>query len=564
VGRLTRTAREAGHGDEGFTLVEILTSIALLGTVMAAMGPFFVRSIRSISSQRSAQAAVELADTAMEQVRSLRGSALVAGRGQVRSTAQWNAAPAAMTAYKNSMKLMWDTTLSATDPSGDNAAIPTISQTLSAAGTKYTRTTYVGACEIYTAPGATAGCVAPWATPPAAASDDQQFFRVVVLVQWSDSSCKDGISPVGTCSFVATTLISRGEEPTFDVHRPPPVVTSTAATFYKGVAGTYQLEVDGGDLPLTWNLNSGPAGMTVNGGGRISWTPGSAGSFTAKVTVTDKSLRSDTKDIAVTVLTPLTLSVSKPAPKYHVGEVAGLTLTPSGGTAPFAFTAPNLPPGTMLDPATGAITGNPDTAGSYPVTGGVTDSKGGTAQTSFTVTVYPAVAVAAIADQTVPLGSAVGVTAAGSGGGTPLSYSATGLPVGVTINSSTGALVGAAGVAGRYLPTVTVTDGLGGSGGTATTTFALTVTSSLNFTSPNPAAPDQTDESGKNTKLKFTTDGTLPVINVTGLPPGLTFDALNNEVSGKPTTPGVYTVTATATTALPPDSTTLVFRWTIT
>ncbi len=84
--------------DDGFTLVEVLTSLALLTIFMAAIGTFFIGSIRSISRQSAAQAAAQLADSAFEQVRSIRGSSLLAGRGQAKSAAQWNSAPAQVAA----------------------------------------------------------------------------------------------------------------------------------------------------------------------------------------------------------------------------------------------------------------------------------------------------------------------------------------------------------------------------------------------------------------------------------------------------------------------------------
>jgi Putative Ig domain len=47
------------------------------------------------------------------------------------------------------------------------------------------------------------------------------------------------------------------------------------------------------------------------------------------------------------------------------------------------------------------------------------------------------------------------------------------------------------------------------------------------------------------------------------LPPGLTYDTLTKTISGTPTTPGVYTVTMTASNLLPPATSRYSFLWTI-
>ena len=61
----------------------------------------------------------------------------------------------------------------------------------------------------------------------------------------------------------------------------------------------------------------------------------------------------------------------------------------SGGTSPYTFsiTGGGLPAGVNL--AGGVISGNPTTAGTYPLTLGVTDAGGATASANVTLTVRP-------------------------------------------------------------------------------------------------------------------------------------------------------------------------------
>ncbi|MEU6075378.1 S8 family peptidase [Micromonospora sp. NPDC047074] len=77
-------------------------------------------------------------------------------------------------------------------------------------------------------------------------------------------------------------------------------------------------------------------------------------------------------------------------------------------------------------------------------------------------------------NRTSVVGQAVDVQVQGSGGTTPYTWSASGLPAGLTIGASTGRITGSAATAGTSTVTVTLTDA---AGRTATATFTWTVTS---------------------------------------------------------------------------------------
>ena len=548
------------RSDEGTTLVEVLVALAVISTVMAALGTFFINSFLTVNQQRSQQGAAELANAAMEQIRALKGSSLMTGRGQLKSTTQWNAAPAVVTPYLATSKLTWDPLI--TDPTstlGDDAAVPTATQSMTVEKTAYARTIYVGACDIYTT--TSTDCVVPRATAPADTTTDLLFFRVVVLVTWRAQNC-----PAGACSFVATTLIARGSEPVFDFHRPSPVIRTTSATFYQGVAVSFPIDSSGGQLPNTWTVSARPTGLTVTPAGLVSGTPTVVGSTLSMVVVTDKLGRSDTENITWTVVLPPALTMPANA-QNHVGETVALAATATGGVTPFAYSIAGQAAGLTINTATGAITGSVTTPGTYTATVTATDANSQKVTGTYTHTVYPALLLAGIADQQVALGTTVTATASASGGDSRYTYSATGLPLGVLINSSTGVISGLPTVPGRYLPTVTVTDGLGGR---AATSFALVVTStsSLVFTSPALGGADQTGTVGTPVNLPVTTNGGLlglsPVMTVTGLPPGLTYNAASQKITGKPTAAGTYVVTAVATNVLPPQSSNLTFLWTVT
>ena len=82
-------------------------------------------------------------------------------------------------------------------------------------------------------------------------------------------------------------------------------------------------------------------------------------------------------------------SVQCPPNRSDVSGLGIPNVSPSitGGTGPFAWAAANLPPGIVMDPSTGNMTGGPTTAGVYNVIVGVTDDTGSTVSCQFEWTI---------------------------------------------------------------------------------------------------------------------------------------------------------------------------------
>jgi large repetitive protein len=151
-------------------------------------------------------------------------------------------------------------------------------------------------------------------------------------------------------------------------------------------------------------------------------------------------------------------------------------------------------------------------------------------------------------------------------GGAPVTYSAVGLPNGLTINPTTGVITGtvAYDAAGPHVVTITVTKG------TLTTSDSFNWTILERNTAPTITAPDRTNAEGDlilPIMVATATDpeGDLLIWSATGLPPGLTM-LPNGLVSGliSPTGEGVYTVTVSVKDSALGTPISTTFTWTVT
>jgi GH25 family lysozyme M1 (1,4-beta-N-acetylmuramidase) len=151
--------------------------------------------------------------------------------------------------------------------------------------------------------------------------------------------------------------------------------------------------------------------------------------------------------------------------------ISPVQLTPvtptSGGSGPaptLTYSAAGLPPGLVLNSATGQVTGTPATIGTYAVTITAQASPDVSGTVSFSWDVHGTIVVSPIPPQTTVAGSAVLLRAAATDAtsGQTLSFSASGLPPGVSISTS-GVMTGWP-TPGTFHVTVTATDGLQATG----------------------------------------------------------------------------------------------------
>jgi len=280
-------------------------------------------------------------------------------------------------------------------------------------------------------------------------------------------------------------IASPASLPAGEVNVPYPMTTFTAA---------------GGAQPYSWSITGLPPGLTTNGAGAITGTPTNpVGSpFSVTVTVTDVNFITTTKDYTLTIAPPPTITGPATLPAATLNAAYTLTIiAASGGLPPYTWTATGLPAGLGIGSTTGAITGIPTggTAGTYSVTVTVTDSAGKTGTMNYALALNSPLAITGPAS--LPPGALgvayLGTTLTASGGSGLYTWSTTGLPAGLSIGVTTGAITGiipAGSTAGTYTVVVTVTDA---SGSTANKTYPLTVYPPLPpliITSPSSLPPN--------------------------------------------------------------------------
>lgn len=224
---------------------------------------------------------------------------------------------------------------------------------------------------------------------------------------------------------------------------------------------TQNLQVIGGTgTGYTWSLANGtlPAGLTLNPAGAISGTPTAKGVSIFTVLATDSVGKSDTKQLSITVVDPLTAAAS--ARVAEIGVPFGTEVKPSGGTPGYTVTTTGLPPGLSFDAASGVISGTPEGVGSFALQVSITDSRGLLATSTVRLKVVAHVAITTRSLRTASTGQAYSVRVRLSGGARPFRWTARGLPRGLRL-STAGLLTGSPAVAGTYRLQVRVRDALG-------------------------------------------------------------------------------------------------------
>ncbi|MFF5231837.1 putative Ig domain-containing protein [Dactylosporangium sp. NPDC000521] len=574
--------RRTPPSDAGFSLVETLTSIAIIGVVMTALTTFFVRTTTTLNTQRGLQTAVRLAHDGVDLVKSLPGSTIVAGRGGLDAKQQLDDLKAGnipgleLPSLKNLLDTMtpaFDAGLGPLAKSVAAPALPIGAEPLTVLNAEFSRYWFVGSCNMPLGNlsilkpeelGACSLASLPGILVP--------FYRVIVAVTWKNDRGCAGTG--GVCHYVTQTLVSASAtDPIFNpsVTVTPPLPDNPGDRTDEitvPMAAPLTLTATTAYPPLAWAVENLPPGLAWTPAGVISGTPTTAGSYVVRIVVTDAMSSNDASFTwTVAPLPALAPTTQAWDPNLPVSYQVPLT----GGIGPFTWTATGLPSGLSINSTTGLITGTkPASAAATNTAIKVTavDKNGKSATATFQLNWKVAVQ---FPNSTTPIaldkdaqytGNVIGY-----GGTAPYTWSASDMPSGLSIDSA-GKVTGKVSGTTRYLVKLNVTDSKGVTNSTLVP-VNVSATTGLRVTSPSfdPKVwtPDLTSVKGTavtNFPTLAATGGTGALTWAQdGLPPGMTLSG--GKITGTPTTAGTYRVVLTVTDGSKAQSV-FMFTWTVT
>jgi len=319
------------------------------------------------------------------------------------------------------------------------------------------------------------------------------------------------------------------------------ISTSTLAAATAGTAYSGSISAAGGTTPYSFSATGLPAGLSIISSGMISGTPAQSavGTATVNVTVTDagkpQQSASATLSLTVSTATQNGLAITTTSlPSGTIGAPYTAPIAVSGGNSPFNFSATGLPSGLSINSATGTISGTPQgPAGTASVTITVTDRKNATATANLSLPIAaPQSGTLAITTTSLPaatVGASYSGTVQATGGTTPYTFNATGLPSGFTINASSGSITGTAtqSEVGTASVTVTVLDSTQPTAETASANLSLTI-----------------DATGTGAACSQMSTGDNASLN--GFVPFPTTTAWNTDISQAPLDPNNTAITSAA------------------
>ncbi len=276
---------------------------------------------------------------------------------------------------------------------------------------------------------------------------------------------------IGTYNVDVTVTDSQGNSvnASYPIRVKDPFILSLAPLVDGIVGKVYQTQTippaQGGLTPYTYTATNLPQGLVFDIDTRqITGTPTTAGTFIITVTATDGSGTIVDADYTIRVIEPLLL----PAKILTEGTLGvlytGETLPiATGGVGPYTYVVENVPEEIVFNASDNTLVGTPINAGTYSIALTVTDSEGRTATNYYTLKVNGALSLAgqALNDGMLNVPFATQTLPEVSGGAVPYTYQLTGLPAGLTFNSTTREISGTPTVAGNFTLTMNVTDNAG-------------------------------------------------------------------------------------------------------
>ncbi|MFW3521802.1 putative Ig domain-containing protein [Staphylococcus caprae] len=369
---------------------------------------------------------------------------------------------------------------------------------------------------------------------------------------------------VGSYPITVTTTDAEGNETTTNFTIKVVDTTKPTVTAIKDQTKEVNTPIDSIKIEATDNSGKAvtnkvsglPDGVSFDSvTNTISGTPTKVGSYPIMVTTTDASGNKTETKFTIEVVdktAPTVTAIENQTKEVNTAiDSIKIEATDNSGQA-VTNKVSGLPEGVSFDSETNTISGTPTKVGSYPITVTTTDAEGNATTTNFTIKVVDTTkpTVTSIKDQTKEVNTAIDsiTVEATDNSGQAVTNKVSGLPEGVSFDSSTNTISGKPTKVGSYLIVVTTTDA---SGNKTETKFTIEV---VDETAPTVTAiKDQTQEVNTpidSIKIKATDNSGQAVTNkVSGLPAGVSFDSSTNTISGTPTKVGSYPIVVTTTDA---------------
>jgi hypothetical protein len=222
-----------------------------------------------------------------------------------------------------------------------------------------------------------------------------------------------------------------------------------------------------------------------------------------------------------------------------------LQLTASGGSGlTWSVSSGALPAGLNLNSSTGLISGTPTQTGEAHFQIKVTDSSGRSDVQTYTLLIVEPLRLAKPAAVVAEIGIAFQLPLQATGGQAPYTWSATGLPAGLSLDAASGVISGTPAAAGPASLKVTVKDALG-----LANTLELSLPVVAKIAIVKRALPAATVGSAYSARVRVI-GGVTPRTWSAKLPAGLRINSRTGVISGTPRRAGSAKITITVTDKL--------------
>ena len=340
----------------------------------------------------------------------------------------------------------------------------------------------------------------------------------------------------------------------------PTITSANSTSVVSGTGGTFQVTATG-TTPITYGLTGAPTGVTIDSAGLITIAGTTAiGSHTFTITASNGTLPDDTQlfTLAVTAA-PVAPAITSANNTSVVSGTGGTFQVTATGDATITYSLTGEPAGVSINSATGLVTIAGTTAvGSHTFTITASNGISPNATQSFTLTVTAAPVAPAItsANNTSVVSGTGGTFQVTATGDATITYSLSGEPAGVSINSTSGLITIAGTVAtGSHTFAITAANGTLPND---TQSFTLMVTSTATAPGINgPASMTLTAGYAATSTGVYTTSGSpSPTVTKTSGNAAITWNSATQRLSiAAGLAAGTYPVVLTAANGTLPDAT---------